>query len=54
MLALTGPVTQGFEMVGEGYITERGSVFDSIAATRVRVNLASELRRATFTLSESP
>jgi hypothetical protein len=51
---LSGPVTQGVELVGEGYVTEAGNVLDSVSATRVRLNLARELRYGQYTISTSP
>ncbi len=44
----SGPVTPGIQNVDEGYITERGSLFVSKAATTVRIDIARRLGRAVW------
>ena len=46
----SGPVTQGLEMVEEGYISERGSVFESMDNNKVEFDMAHRLGRAVWWL----
>jgi hypothetical protein len=50
---LSGPVTSGTEMVEEGYISERGSVFNLIDDNTVEFNMAHKLARAQWWLGPS-
>ena len=47
---VSGPVDGGLEMVEEGYISERGSVFESIDDDRVEFDMAHKLARAQWWL----
>jgi len=49
----TGPVTPGTEMVEEGYISERGSVFKSMDSDSVEFSMAHKLARAEWFLASS-
>jgi hypothetical protein len=52
--SLTGPVTSGLHMVGEGFVTGSGSIFENLASNRVRIRVAHELKTTVFRLSSSP
>ncbi len=47
----TGPVTGGMEMVEEGYVSERGSVFKTIDESTVQFDMAHKLARAQWFLA---
>ncbi|MFH0885021.1 MAG: hypothetical protein V1861_04885, partial [Candidatus Micrarchaeota archaeon] len=47
----TGPVTSGIEMVEEGYISERGSVFKTIDEDTVQFDMAHKLAKAQWYLA---
>ncbi len=49
----TGPVSPGTEMVEEGYISERGSVFELIDDNTVEFDMAHKLARAQWWLGPS-
>ncbi len=49
----TGPVTPGVELVEEGYISERGSVFELIDDNTVEFDMAHKLARAQWWLGPS-
>ncbi len=49
----TGPVSPGVEMVEEGYISERGSVFELIDDNTVEFDMAHKLARAQWWLGPS-
>ncbi len=48
-----GPVNSGIEMVDEGYVSERGSVFKSVSSTSVDFSMANNLARAQWYLASS-
>jgi hypothetical protein len=50
---MSGPVSEGFEMVEEGYISERGSVFEMIDDTSVEFDMAHKLAKAQWWLGPS-
>jgi hypothetical protein len=50
---LSGPVTPGIEMVEEGYVSERGSVFELIDDNTVEFDMAHKLARAQWWLGPS-
>ncbi|MEM3422788.1 MAG: hypothetical protein QXY63_03620 [Candidatus Bilamarchaeaceae archaeon] len=48
-----GPVTTGINTAEEGFVTERGTIFNSIDDTTVSFSMANKLAKAQFTLTSS-
>ncbi|MEM3499760.1 MAG: hypothetical protein QXI17_03810 [Candidatus Bilamarchaeaceae archaeon] len=48
-----GPVTTGVNTAEEGFVTERGTIFNSIDDTTVSFSMANKLAKAQFTLTSS-
>ncbi|MBU0527890.1 hypothetical protein KKE92_05385, partial [Candidatus Micrarchaeota archaeon] len=50
---ISGPIDQGYQFVEEGYISERGSVFDMIDSNTVEFDMAHRLIKAQWWLGPS-